>query len=108
LKDERERIERGLGGRKKEKVQGVFGQTAISFLPSIQNIEGGIDRAAGRQGRSPAVPCTAMVGRWGKMERRPRGSQPHAYLGLRWFVGAAPREGAAAGVPQRRANGRWC
>jgi hypothetical protein len=53
---------------------GVFGKTAIFFLPpSIQNRGGeeGKNRAGGRPGGG-AVPCTAAVGEWGKMERRPR------------------------------------
>jgi hypothetical protein len=79
----------------KKRVQGAFGQTAIPYLP-IRTEEGeGSTERAGRQGCSPAVRCTATPGRWGKTERRPRGSQPRAYLGLKWFVGAAPREGAA-------------
>jgi hypothetical protein len=71
----------------KKRVQGAFGQTAIPYLP-IRTEEGeGSTERAGRQGCSLAVRCTATPGRWGKTERRPRGSQPRAYLGLRWFVG---------------------
>jgi hypothetical protein len=39
------------------------------------------------------------------MKRGPRGSQPRAYLGLRWLVEAAPREGVADGVPRWRCSG---
>jgi hypothetical protein len=92
LKERREIIEKG-GSVEKVGAPGGFGQTAIPYL-SIRTEEGeGSTERAGRQGCSPAVQCMATPGRWGKTERRPRGSQPCAYLGLRWFVGAAQREG---------------
>jgi hypothetical protein len=103
LKERRERIEEG-GSVEKKKVQGVFGQTAIPFL-SIRTEEGeGINRAAGWQGCSLVVQCTATPGRWGKTERRPRGSQPRAHLVLWSLVEAAPRAAASGGGGERR----WC
>jgi hypothetical protein len=35
----------------------------------------------------------AAVGKWLKMERRPRGNRSCAHLVLGWFEEAAPREG---------------
>jgi hypothetical protein len=49
------------------------------------------------QGCSPAAQCMATTGRWDKMERRPRGSQPRAHLGLGLLVEAAPRRGVGDG-----------
>jgi hypothetical protein len=79
----------------KKKIQGAFGQTAITYISIRIEEREELTERAGRRGCSPAVRCTATPGRWGKTERRPRGSHPLAYLGRRWFVGAAPREGAA-------------
>ena len=51
-------------------------------------------------GCPPATSAMAAAGRWGKTERRPRGSHSRAHLGLLRTVEAAPREsrGAAAAL----------
>jgi hypothetical protein len=38
----------------------------------------------------------AAAGKWPKMQRRPRGIDPRAYLALGWSEGAAPREGGGS------------
>jgi hypothetical protein len=48
LKDGRERIGGGLGGRKRKKGQGALGKTPVPFLSSIQNW-GGRQGSLGRQ-----------------------------------------------------------
>jgi hypothetical protein len=64
--------------------------------PRFRTDGGGIDRVAGRQGRPPAAPCTAVSGGWGKMERRPRGSIPLPTLGCDgvqgWIGGGGRRK----------------
>jgi hypothetical protein len=48
LKERRERIEGGGARWKKKEVQGVFGQTAISFLPLDLEQRGGRRLGGGR------------------------------------------------------------
>jgi hypothetical protein len=76
---------------------GVFGKTAIFFLPpSIQNRAGeGKNRAGGRPGGSAGGPEHGGGRGWGKMERRTRATYSGAHLGLGLLVEAAPREEAA-------------
>jgi hypothetical protein len=107
LKERREKIERGARLEKK-KVQGAFGQTAIPYLPIRTEEREGSTERAGRQGCSPAVRCTATPGRWGKTERRLRGSQPRAHLGLWLLVGAAPQAGADWRWRRLGAAALWC
>jgi hypothetical protein len=54
---------------------------------------------------SAGPPVTTADDEMEKRERATRGFFPHPHLGLRWLVGAAPREGATAGVPRRRCSG---
>jgi hypothetical protein len=51
----------------------------------------------------------AAAGKWLKMERRPRGIDPRAYLALGWSEGAAPREGggSVAVLKGRQRSGAW-
>jgi hypothetical protein len=78
----REGIKRGA---RVEKVRGRGGfRPNGHLLPLEQNRDRGIDWAAGRQGCSPAAQCTATAGRWGKTERRSRGSQPRVSYGPPW------------------------
>jgi hypothetical protein len=44
------------------------------------------------------------VGKWLKLERRPRGIDPRAHLVLGWSDGAAPREGGGSAAVLK---GRW-
>jgi hypothetical protein len=66
----------------KKEVQGVFGQTAISFLPlDLEQRGGGGSGAAGRR-RLPASRATTAVGMQGKMKRATRGIDSPTHLGL--------------------------
>jgi hypothetical protein len=69
---------------------------------------GGVAGAAGRR-QIPANQATAADGRWGKMERAPRGSYSRAYLALGRPEGAAPREGggSVAVLKGQRRCGAW-
>jgi hypothetical protein len=92
---ERNREGGSVGG--KEKSRGSFAkQPSSSSLLRFRTERRG--EPSGWPAGGAGGPCTAAAEEWGKMERRPRGSQPRAYLGLRWFVGAAPREEAAVGM----------
>jgi hypothetical protein len=64
---------------------------------------------AGQWKGAPAVPPMAAAGNWPKMEGRPRGIDPRAYLALGWSEGAAPREGggSVAVLKERRRCGAW-
>jgi hypothetical protein len=84
----------------------------FSFLPLIQNREGGGDRAGGRQG-APAVLCTATVGGWGKWREGRGDSTPLPTLGCdgvqRWIGGGGRREvvpamGGGAGELKRESK----
>jgi hypothetical protein len=76
-------------------------------FPFLLPFDSRTEKGSGGLGRwrSAGPPGTAADDEMGKRERVTRGFFPHPHLGLRWSVGAAPREGAAAGVPLRRCSG---
>jgi hypothetical protein len=79
---ERERIERGGARWEKGEVWGVFGQTAIPFLPSIQNRWRG-NRPGGRPAGAPAGgPVHGGVWRMGENGEEAEGFDSPTYLGL--------------------------
>jgi hypothetical protein len=79
---------------------GGFWLNSPPFIPYLAT-DRGRGRAAAQEGRPvggcpPATLATAAAGRWGKMERRPRGIDSRAHLVLEWSEEAAPREGSGS------------
>jgi hypothetical protein len=89
-----------MGFRGKGRSRGGFGKNFIFSPPppfTVWNREDRRGRWPVLEGRAPAALATAAAGRWGKMERRPRGSHPCAHLGLKLLGEAAPRCGSGGG-----------
>jgi hypothetical protein len=101
---ERERVERGLDGRKRKKGHGALGKTAIPFL----SLDSEHEREAGRPRPMAAAPPrgSAAAADRGKTERGTRATYPGLTLvgdGLwRWL---RSEEWAAAEVSGGGANG---
>ena len=61
-----------------------MGNTALLLLPHDGQNRGGHGRGRRPWARGPGG--TAAVEKWGKTERRPRGSDSPTHLGRRWYV----------------------
>jgi len=89
-----------------------LGNTALLLLPHDGQNRGGHGRGRRPWARGPGG--TAAVEKWGKTERRPRGSDSPTHLGRRWSVEGGRRwraevagygRGGGAADLGRRAHG---